>query len=330
VIVDIPPAYESTGYRRFLAFDGTPYPGRLAIELPAELSIVDEPETSTRPPRSRLMFVGVPGGAVPLTRVMNGTSPLRVNGGASATLAADITLSILPASGSTAGTMSIADFNKLAGIGAGATVVSVSGVAPIVSSGGPTPAISITAATTLAAGSLSAADKTKLDSLTSGAAVASVGATAPITSTGGTTPNIGIQAAALARMIWCGANTKTATTTTRYLTVGFNPGTAFTSPVDMPVVKPFKIDSLAYTTRLAGAAGGIITFALRKNGALAGGGSALAVATDGGVGPTVVTSSFAAVSFASGDTWSIQIDQNVGVGGGGPTDFQLGVGIIPP
>ena len=49
------------------------------------------------------------------------------------------------------------------------TVTSVSGTAPIVSSGGNTPALSITAATQSAAGSMSAADKTKLDGIASGA-----------------------------------------------------------------------------------------------------------------------------------------------------------------
>ena len=44
-------------------------------------------------------------------------------------------------------------------------VTSVTGTAPIVSSGGTTPAISISAATTSAAGSMSAADKTKIDGL---------------------------------------------------------------------------------------------------------------------------------------------------------------------
>ena len=44
---------------------------------------------------------------------------------------------------------------------------SVTGTAPIVSSGGTTPAISINAATTSAAGSMSSADKTKLDGLVS-------------------------------------------------------------------------------------------------------------------------------------------------------------------
>ena len=51
------------------------------------------------------------------------------------------------------------------GGGGGGTVTSVTGTAPIVSSGGTTPAISINAATTLAAGSMSAADKLKLNSL---------------------------------------------------------------------------------------------------------------------------------------------------------------------
>lgn len=74
-------------------------------------------------------------------------------------------------------------------------VSDVIGSAPITSSGGATPTISISAATNLAAGSMSAADKTKLDGITAGASVASVGGTAPITSTGGTAPTIGINAA---------------------------------------------------------------------------------------------------------------------------------------
>ena len=51
------------------------------------------------------------------------------------------------------------------------TVTGVTGTAPIVSSGGTAPAISITAATTGAAGSMSAADKTKLDGIQAGAQV---------------------------------------------------------------------------------------------------------------------------------------------------------------
>ena len=50
--------------------------------------------------------------------------------------------------------------------GGGGGVTAVTGTSPIVSSGGSTPAISITAATTSAAGSMSAADKTKLNDIT--------------------------------------------------------------------------------------------------------------------------------------------------------------------
>jgi hypothetical protein len=70
-------------------------------------------------------------------------------------------------------------------------VTSVLGNAPIVSSGGSTPAISITPATEAAAGSMSAADKTKLDGLPTNPVTAVTG-TAPITSSGGPTPAIGL------------------------------------------------------------------------------------------------------------------------------------------
>jgi hypothetical protein len=54
-------------------------------------------------------------------------------------------------------------------LGVSGTVTSVTGTAPIVSSGGVTPALSISAATTSAAGSMSSSDKTKLDGIASGA-----------------------------------------------------------------------------------------------------------------------------------------------------------------
>lgn len=53
--------------------------------------------------------------------------------------------------------------------GGGGGVSSVSGTAPITSTGGATPAIGITAATSGAAGSMSAADKSKLDGIEAGA-----------------------------------------------------------------------------------------------------------------------------------------------------------------
>src|SRR5580765_403016 len=52
---------------------------------------------------------------------------------------------------------------------AGTGVTSVTGTAPIVSSGGTTPAISIVAATGSVPGSMSAADKAKLDAATAAA-----------------------------------------------------------------------------------------------------------------------------------------------------------------
>jgi len=62
------------------------------------------------------------------------------------------------------------DGSKLDGIAANATanagtITSVTGTSPIASSGGTTPAISISAATTSAAGSMSSSDKTKLDGI---------------------------------------------------------------------------------------------------------------------------------------------------------------------
>jgi hypothetical protein len=74
-------------------------------------------------------------------------------------------------------------------------VLTVSGTAPITSSGGANPTVGISPATPSDAGSMSAADKTKLDGITPGAAVASVNGTAPITSSGGANPTVGISPA---------------------------------------------------------------------------------------------------------------------------------------
>lgn len=78
--------------------------------------------------------------------------------------------------------------------GSGGGVAAVFGSAPIVSSGGIDPTISISPATESAAGSMSAAQVVKLDSLPT-APVTSVTGTAPITSSGGATPAIGISPA---------------------------------------------------------------------------------------------------------------------------------------
>ncbi len=77
-------------------------------------------------------------------------------------------------------------------------VTSVTGSTPIASSGGATPDISISAATTGAAGSMSSADKTKLDGIAAGAqpgTITAIAVSLPLTSTGGTAPALNINAA---------------------------------------------------------------------------------------------------------------------------------------
>jgi hypothetical protein len=75
-------------------------------------------------------------------------------------------------------------------------VTSVTGTAPIASSGGATPAISISQATTSTNGYLSSTDwNTFNGKQPAGTYVTSVGATSPVTSTGGTTPTIAMPAA---------------------------------------------------------------------------------------------------------------------------------------
>jgi hypothetical protein len=72
----------------------------------------------------------------------------------------------------TISSLTAADFRTAIGAGTSSTsgtVTGVTGTAPIVSSGGTAPAISISAATTSAAGSMSSADKTKLDGIAASA-----------------------------------------------------------------------------------------------------------------------------------------------------------------
>ncbi len=93
-------------------------------------------ELSAYSPGAVVLPVSVANGGTGLTAIGTALQVLRVNAGATALEYA------APAAGG---------------------VTDVTGTAPIVSSGGATPAMSITAATTSVAGSLSAADKTKLD-----------------------------------------------------------------------------------------------------------------------------------------------------------------------
>jgi hypothetical protein len=95
------------------------------------------------------------------------------------------------------GTLEIYNGTTWAASGGSGTVTGVTGTAPIVSSGGSAPVLSISPATNTTAGSMSAADKAKLD----GAAtiVSAVTGTLPITvATGTSTPLIAINAATTA------------------------------------------------------------------------------------------------------------------------------------
>jgi len=86
--------------------------------------------------------------------------------------------------------------NSLCAIGG--VVTSVTGTAPVSSSGGTTPAISMAAASSGVNGYMTGTYATKLDGIATGAqpgTVTSVSGTAPIVSSGGTTPAISIPAA---------------------------------------------------------------------------------------------------------------------------------------
>jgi hypothetical protein len=96
-------------------------------------------------------------------------------------------------------------------------VTSVTGTAPIASSGGTTPAISISAATQSSAGSMSSADKTKLDGIASGAQVnvatnlaqgTRTTTTVPVTSSTGTSATLGIATTSLAGVMSSADKTK--------------------------------------------------------------------------------------------------------------------------
>lgn len=97
--------------------------------------------------------------------------------------------------------------NASAGVG---QVTNVTGVAPINSSGGATPAISISAATDSAPGSMSAADKTKLDGIAAGA-TANAGTVTAVTvaSANGVSASVANQGTTPALTIALGAITPT-------------------------------------------------------------------------------------------------------------------------
>ncbi len=113
-------------------------------------------------------LAGLPSSAVPTTRNVGTTAPLAGGGD----LSADRTLSIVPASAIVPGSMSSADFTKLAGLPSSAvpTTRNVGTTAPL-TGGGDLSAdrtLAISAASAGAAGSLAAADFSIIHSLTSG------------------------------------------------------------------------------------------------------------------------------------------------------------------
>lgn len=155
--------------------------------------------------------------------------------------------------------------NASAGVG---QVTNVTGVSPINSSGGATPAISISAATDSAPGSMSAADKTKLDGIAAGA-TANAGTVTAVTVTSangvsasvanqGTTPQLTIALGAITpNSISCsGAASATSYSTSGAVNCGsLNVGNESASGVitiNQPGASGFGL-SIAGTT-LAGAA----------------------------------------------------------------------------
>ena len=100
-----------------------------------------------------------------------------------------ITLNVPTASAANRGALSAADWTTFNNKGSG-TVTGVTGTAPVVSSGGATPAISMPAATTSVNGYLTSTDWTTFNNKGSGTVTSVSGIAGRITSTGGVTPVI--------------------------------------------------------------------------------------------------------------------------------------------
>ena len=104
-----------------------------------------------------------------------------------------ITLNVPTASASNRGVLSSTDWTTFNNKGSG-TITSVTATAPVVSTGGTTPVISMAAATASVNGYLTSTDWTTFNNKGSGT-VTSVTGTSPVVSSGGTTPAISIPAA---------------------------------------------------------------------------------------------------------------------------------------
>jgi hypothetical protein len=105
------------------------------------------------------------------------------------TIAPVITLNLPTASATNRGALSAADWTTFNSKGSG-TVTSVTGTAPVVSSGGATPAISMAAATTSTNGYLTSTDWNTFNGKGTGTVTSVSGTAGRVTSTGGTTPVI--------------------------------------------------------------------------------------------------------------------------------------------
>ena len=104
-----------------------------------------------------------------------------------------ITLNVPTASASNRGVLSSTDWTTFNNKGSG-TITSVTATAPVVSTGGTTPVISMAAATASVNGYLTSTDWTTFNNKGSGT-VTSVTGTSPVVSSGGTTPAISMPAA---------------------------------------------------------------------------------------------------------------------------------------
>lgn len=126
-------------------------------------------------------------------------------------------------------------------------------------------------------------------------------------------------------VIRCGANALTGTTATRYMTDGFNYGTAPVTTLDAVVGRAFQVTELWTNARVGGTAGQTITATLRKNGAAVG----AAFITHASDDTAPASNTFGAVSYSPGDTWGLEVTKS-GAIATGPTDIWYVLVISPP